>query len=170
MISFQKIIRQSKGMVCRTSRIKKIDRCLRRSSTQVVTDQSFHVVSNVSEDAYAAVMYERNVYEDGSVSMSFIASKSKVSPLIAHSTSRLELVGAILEMYLCQVVSNVLGDHVMKKSVFWCDSMNVLFWMKNPSRKFKSFVANRIGKIHTVTESTQWNFGNGKINPADIGS
>ena len=135
-----------------------------------MTDQSFHVVSNVSEDAYAAIIYERNVYEDGSVSMSFIASKSKVLPLNAHSTSRLELVGAILEMHLCQVVSNVLGDHVMKKSVFWCDSMNVLFWMKNPSGKFKSFVANRIGEIHTVTEPTQWNFVNGKINPADIGS
>ena len=43
-------------------------------------------------------------------------------------------------------------------------------WVKNPSRKFKSFVANRIGEIHTTTEPTQWNFVNGRINPADIGS
>ena len=58
----------------------------------------------------------------------------------------------------------VLGDHVLKKSVFW------LYWVKNLSRKFKSFVANRIGEIHTAIEPTQWNFVNGRINPVDIRS
>ena len=90
--------------------------------------------------------------------------------LNAHSTPRLELLGAILGLHLCQVLSQVLGDHVMKKSVFWCDSMNILYWIKNPSRKVKSFVANRIGEIHIGTEPTQWNFVHGRINPADIGS
>ena len=47
------------------------------------------------------------------------------------------------------------SDHVMKKSVLWCDSINVLYWVKNPSRKFKPFVANRIGEIRTATEPTQ---------------
>ena len=37
--------------------------------------------------------------------------------------------------------------------------MNVLYWIKNPGRKFKSFVAHRIGEIHTATEPTQMNFG-----------
>ena len=120
-----------------------------------MTDQSFHLFSDASEDAYAAVMYERNLYEDGSVSVFFITSKSKVALLNAHSTLRLELLGAILGWHLCQVVSKVLGDHVMKKSVFWCDNMNVLHWIKNPNRKCKSFVANRIGEIHTATEPTQ---------------
>ena len=126
-----------------------------RPTTQVVTDQSFYVFSDASEDAYAAVLYERNVYGDGSVSVSFITSQSKVALLNAHSTPRLELLIAILGLHLGQVVSKVLGDHVMKKSVFWCDSMNILYWIKNPSRKFKSFVANRIGEIHTAAEPTQ---------------
>ena len=44
----------------------KVGRCLRRSTTQVLSDRSFHQFSNGREDASAAVMYERNVYEDGS--------------------------------------------------------------------------------------------------------
>ena len=119
-----------------------------------MTDQSFHVFSKSSEDAYGAIIYDRNVYEDGTVSVSFITSKYKVAPLNAHSIPRLELLDAILGLHLCQVVSKVLSDHVMKKYVFWCDSINVLYWVKNPSRKFKSFVANRIGEIHTATEPT----------------
>ena len=91
----------------------KIGRYLRRPATQVVTDQSFHVFSDASEDAYAAVMYERNVYEDGSILIFFIASKSKVVLLNAHSIHQLELLGAILELHLCLVVSKVLGDHVL---------------------------------------------------------
>jgi len=48
--------------------------------------------------------------------------------------------------------------------------MNVLYWIKNPSRMFKHFMANRIGEIHTVTEPNQWRYVFGKENPADIGS
>ena len=78
-------------------------------------DRIFHVFSDAIEDAYVTVMYERNVYEDRSVSVSFIASKSKVAPLNEHGTPRLELLGAILGLHFCQVVSKVLGDHVMEK-------------------------------------------------------
>ena len=109
-------------------------------------------------------------FEDESVSVSFIASKSKVAPLNVHGTPWLELLSTTLGLHLCQVVSKVLDDHVMKKSVFWCDSMNDLYWIKNPSRKFKSFVAYWIGEILTATKSTQRNFVNGRINPANIGS
>ena len=90
---------------------------MRRPTTQVVTDQSFHLFSNASEDAYATVMHERNVYEDASASVYFIAFKSNVATMNAHSTPRLELLGAILGLHLCQVVSKVLGDHVIKNSV-----------------------------------------------------
>ena len=55
-------------------------------------------------------------------------------------------------------MSKVLDDHVMKKSAFWSGSMNVLYLIKNPRRKFKSFAANRIGEIHTAIALTQWSF------------
>ena len=74
----------------------KIGRWLRRSTTQVVADQFFHVFSSAGSDAYAAAMYERNVYEDGSVSVSFIASNTNVASLNPNGTPRLELLGTIL--------------------------------------------------------------------------
>ena len=117
----------------------KIGRCLRIRTTQVVTSQSFHVFS---EYAYTIVLYEDDVYEDGSVSISLITSKSKVAPLNAHSIPQLKLLGTILGLHLCQIVSKVLGGHVMRNSLFWCDSINILYWVENPSRKFKSFAAN----------------------------
>ena len=39
-----------------------------------------HVFTNVSEDAYGAVVYQKSEYQDGSLSMSLVASKSKVAP------------------------------------------------------------------------------------------
>ena len=97
-------------------------------------------------------------------------SKSTVALLNVHSTPWLEMLGVICGLHLWQVVSKVLGDHVMKKSAFWYDSTNVLYWIKNPSRKFKSFAVNWIGEIHTATEPNQWNFVNERINLADTGS
>ena len=96
----------------------KIGRCFRRPTTQVATDQSFHVFSTASEDAYAAVMYERNVYEDRSVSISFITSKSRETPLNSHSIPRLELLGAILVLHLYQVVSKSFGRSCFEKVCF----------------------------------------------------
>ena len=57
-------------------------------------------------------MYERDVYEDGVASISFIASKSKVAQLNEHSTPQIKL-----GLHLCQMMSKLLGGHVMKKSV-----------------------------------------------------
>lgn len=123
-----------------------------------------------SKDADAALMYERNIYQDGSLSVSFIVSNSKVALLNTHKTPRLELPSATLGLDLWKVVPKVLRNHVMRNSVFWCASMNVLYWTKNTIRKFKSLAANRIGEIHKAAEPTQCNFVNGRINPANFGS
>ena len=147
MISFQKnILCKAKKWFVELQNLDniKISRCVKTPTFQVVTDQSFHVFSDASEDAYAAVINKKDVYEDGSVSITFFRSKSKVVPLTSYSIPQLELLGAILGLHLCQMVSNVLGGHVMKKSLLWCGS-----------RKFKSFVANQIDEIQTTREPTQ---------------
>ena len=50
----------------------------------------------------------------------------------------------------------------------WSDSLNVLFWIKNTSRSFKSFVANRVGELQRLTQPSQWRHVPGTENPADL--
>ncbi len=44
----------------------------------------------------------------------------------------------------------------------------MLYWIRNESREFKPFVANRIGEIHRSTNPDQWRHIPGDINPADL--
>ena len=51
---------------------------------------------------------------------------------------------------------------------FWCDSKNVLWWIRGKSSRFKPFVANRIGEIQSITSPMMWKLVPTKINQADL--
>ena len=78
---------------------------------------------------------------------------------------RLELMGAVLATRLAKNLVKVL---TVESVTFWVDSTNVLYWVRNQSRNFKPFVANRIGEIQRSTNPDQWRHIPGEINPADI--
>ena len=107
----------------------------------IAETMSLHTFVDASESAYGAVVYARCQYQDGSVSTNIVAA-----PNIATSIPRLELMGAIVGVRLNKRKSEVLGVN-MTKSTFWCDSVNVLWWVRGRSRNFKPFVANRVGEI-----------------------
>ena len=46
--------------------------------------------------------------------------------------------------------------------------MDVLYWIRGCSRKFKPFVANRVGEIQSLTDPEQWRHVPTKQNPADL--
>ncbi|XP_064637164.1 uncharacterized protein LOC135493621 [Lineus longissimus] len=48
--------------------------------------------------------------------------------------------------------------------------MNVLFWITRPGKKYKPYVANRVGEIQTKTTADQWRHVPTKKNPADKAS
>ena len=116
---------------------------------------SLHTFVDASESAYGAVVYARCQYEDGSVSTNIVAAKTHVSPIIATSIPRLELMGAIVGVRLTTRISEVLGVK-MTNSTFWSDNVNVLWWVRGRSRNFKPFVANRAGEIQTSTDPKHW--------------
>ena len=142
-----------------------VPRCLQLEKEVVTT--TIHTFTDASGEAYAAAIYARQQYKDGSISVRLVVSKSRVAPLSAMSIPRLELMGAILGLRLAFSVAKVLKID-QKSLIFWTDSMNVLWWIRKPSRGFKPFVANRVGEIQSSTSPQQWRHVRSKENPADL--
>ncbi|XP_004211681.2 uncharacterized protein LOC101236154 [Hydra vulgaris] len=86
---------------------------------------------------------------------------------LTNSIPRLELLGAVLGLRLAEKIVKALKLET-KDVTIWCDSLNVLWWIKNQSRKLKSFVANCVGFIQSKTELKQWRYIPTKTNVADL--
>ena len=58
----------------------------------------------------------------------------------------------------------------LKKSgaVFSSDTVDVLWWLRYVSRRFKPFVANTVSAIQGSSSFKQWRYVPTKKNPADI--
>ena len=54
----------------------------------------------------------------------------------------------------------------------WSDSQVALCWIAQPFKSWKTFVSNRVKKIHEITESLKldWRYVPTKMNHADFGS
>ena len=75
-----------------------------------------------------------------------MASKLRVATFQTVSIRRLELIATVARLKIVQTVGPVLSID-KRKWVFWFDSMDVLYWIRRQSRKFKPFVANLVGEI-----------------------
>ncbi|GFS71190.1 uncharacterized protein TNCV_5049741 [Trichonephila clavipes] len=51
---------------------------------------------------------------------------------------------------------------------FWSDSTIVISWIHRESRELKTFVANRVSKIHQLSSRDQWHHIASEQNPADV--
>ena len=139
-----------------------IPRCICRPFPK---EKVLHMFSDVSKDAYSACRYLVCHYKSTSPTSVLIASKSWVAPMKSLSIPRLELMGAVISTRLANtVLKSITVSHV----VFWTDSTNVLYWVKNRSHKFKTFVVNRVGEIQETTDPEQWRHVPGHANPADL--
>ena len=77
----------------------KIPRCLKDSHSKEER-LTVHTFTDASEKAYAAVVYARYEFKDGSIGTRLITAKSRLAPLKAPSIPSLELMGAIVALRL----------------------------------------------------------------------
>ena len=119
------------------------------------------LISNGFQDAYC----ELHSFSDASQIL--VCSKTRVNSKRAVTIPRLELQAAVLSVKMESSVRTALLFRVLP-TYFWTDSEIVLAYIKNKSRRFNTFVSNRVSSIHNSTDPGQWHHVPGSDNPADM--
>lgn len=128
-----------------------------------------HGFSDASKLAYSAVVYLRIKYPNGTVKVTLIAAKTKVTPVRQITIHCAELCGALLVSKLLKKVqlSLKIGDIPMYG---WTDSEIVLGWLGKSPGHWQQFVGNRTSQILDIIPFHQWDYVESSQNPADCAS
>ncbi|CAL8111098.1 unnamed protein product [Orchesella dallaii] len=147
----------------------KIPRCYGPNISDA-EDLQLHVFCDASEQAFCAVAYFRITGRGGDISVNIVVAKSRVSPLRPTSIPRLELQAALVGSRLAAFVREN-HDLEINSTFLWTDSRNVLCWLRaEDPRRFKPYVAHRIGEIQEQTDASMWRWVPTAMNPADDGT
>ena len=132
-----------------------------------------HHFADASEGhGYGTVTYLRFVNKEGGIYNSFVIGKSRVRPLRSGiSVPKMELTAATLLIKMDKLITKELEGRIKIHSVtFWTDSMIVLRYIFNETRRFVTFVANRVAVIREGSKPSQWRHVRSEVNPADLAS
>ena len=146
-----------------------VPRTIIQGSLSSCQNVSLHIFCDASEAAIAAVAYTRVVDISGNSDIGFVCGKAKVAPKHGHTIPRLELCAAVLAVELGDVMAEEL-DLDTSATRYYTDSKVVLGYIQNESRRFYTYVSNRVGRIHSSASPLQWNYVSTTENPADQGS
>ncbi|GFR01722.1 DUF1758 domain-containing protein, partial [Trichonephila clavata] len=105
--------------------------------------------------------------EDGTTAIKLIVIKSCVAPTKVIPIPRLELSACLLLSQLVEKVRLSLQVH-FAKVILHTDSTTVISWINFLANQLKSFVSNRVSKIHTLTENLEWKHIPLALSSADI--
>ncbi|KAL9976365.1 hypothetical protein ACROYT_G013660 [Oculina patagonica] len=83
------------------------------------------------------------------------------------SIPRLELCGAVLAAQAVDKVAKEL-DMAVSEVVFYTDSKVVLGYIRNESRRFYVYIANRVEIIRKISTPDQWRYVESSNNPANL--
>ena len=111
--------------------------------------------------------YLRLVNKEGDIYYAFLFGKSCVTPLKAVTIPRLELSAPTMSVRLDRMLKREIEILLSMPSMFWSDSMSVLHYIKNETKRFHTFVANRISMIHDGSTPNQWRYVEGIVKPGD---
>ena len=96
-------------------------RCLFPNEDHIVKTE-LHTFCDASTEAFAAVVYIRNVYDDGEIVIRHVKGGTKLAPLKTLSVPRLELNAALLGARMAKMVQTELTRKVTSR-YFWIDSI-----------------------------------------------
>nr|XP_039261910.1 uncharacterized protein LOC120338049 [Styela clava] len=146
-----------------------MQKCFAPSGFGNIVTRQIHHFADGSAVAYGTVSYLRLINEDGKIHVAFLLGKARLAPIKTVSIPRLELTAAALAVKLDLFLRREL-DFKEIESMFWTDSTSVLLSINNTSRRFPTFVANRLAKIEDGSNALQWRYVPTDLNPADDAS
>ena len=123
-----------------------VDRCLKTANFGKIVDCSLHHFADACENAYGEGSYLCIVDEPGRIHCSLVIGKFRVAPLKYITMPRMELVATTLSVKISALLKRELQMNC-DNQIFWTDTEVTLGYIRNMSKKFKIFVANRIKLI-----------------------
>jgi hypothetical protein len=95
--------------------------------------------------------------------------KSRLASIKFVSIPRLELCAAVVSVKLDRMIHAEI-DLPIQETIYWTDSTSVLKYIQNESRRFTTFVANRLAMIQDRSTPSQWRHIPSGLHPADHAS
>jgi hypothetical protein len=131
-----------------------------------VVSVQLHSMSDASTTGYGQCSYLRLRDENGKVQTSFVMGKARVTPRKSVSIPRLELAAATTSVKVASTLREELEyDRIGDR--YWTGSGVVLGYISNESRRFHTYVANRVQTIQDHSHTSQWHYVKTALNPAD---
>ena len=147
----------------------KIKRCIKPDGLAEEYVAELHHFADASEYAYGAASYLKIYDIHGNSACSLLMGKSRLAPIKPLTIPRLELSAAVVAVRLHQMIMSE-TDIKIDSAHFWTDSVSTLMYIRNTTKRFKTFVANRLSVIHEITDPSDWKYVPSEINPADMAS
>ena len=140
--------------------IFQVDRCMKPENFGPIRTH----FCDASKNGYGTV--SRFTNQMGRVHVAFVLGKSRVTPLKQITIPRLELAAATLPVKVDWMLKRELQVE-LEGSTFWMDSASVLGYTHNKTKRFHTFVANRVSVINKLSQESWWRHVSSKDNPAD---
>ncbi len=137
----------------------KVERCLVPAHFGKPVKCELPHFCDASLSAYGSVSYLRAVNAEGKIHCVLLLGNSRLAP-------RFELSAAVIAVRMDRMLSRELTLEI-QDSVFWTDSMIFLQYIYSRSKRFQTFVANRLSVIQDGSRPRQWRKVGTKENPVD---
>ena len=146
-----------------------LGRCIKPSNFLKIINILLHNFSDVFKIGYGQYNNLRVADEDENIDYSLIMGKARLGSKKFVSILRLELVATVISVKISNIIKKELQLQEFDE-YFWTDSGDVLRYIANDTRAFKTFAANRVPMLQENSNVKQWKYVPSKKNPGNDAS